>query len=311
MGIIVSAVICTHNRAGRLVMAIQSLVDQHMPREQYEIIIVDNCSTDSTREIVEQFSREYNVRYIYEPNLGLSYARNTGWRNARGNYVAYLDDDATACPAWLSKIVETFETVIPRPGCVGGKVDPIWEAPRPSWISDELLTGLTVIDWSDTPQILSDLDQKWLVGANAAFPTEVLEQVGGFVSGLDRAGKNLLSGGDVFLTKQIKKAGYTCFYHPEIAIRHHIPKSRLNQRWFIRRYYWQGLSDAAMQLIEWQPSKLGRLRLAIPQTFRLLLLPGMIMNLLLPRKDPQRFTQKCFAIITIGHIVGLLGAIRL
>ncbi|GAN33098.1 MAG: glycosyltransferase family 2 protein [Candidatus Brocadia sp. AMX2] len=309
MNILISAIICTHNRAEYLVKALQSLLDQNLHKDTYEIIIVDNCSTDSTEEVIKKTLNK-NIRYLYESKLGLSYARNTGWQNARGKYVAYLDDDAIACPTWLSKILEVFETVKPRPGCVGGKVNPIWEAPRPSWISDELLTSLTIINWSDIPHNLTDLNRKWLVGANIAFPTAVLKHVGGFTHDLDRKGKHLLSGGDVFLEKQIQKAGYTCFYHPEIAIHHLTPTSRLNQRWFTCRYYWQGISDAIMQLIEETPSIAERINCAAIKLYSLLQSPRTIINLILPRKDPKRFTEKCFALITVGHIAGLLGAGR-
>lgn len=303
--VFISAVICTHNRADYLPKAIHSLLNQTISKEKYEIVVVDNCSSDSTKTIVEQFSGGI-VRYVYEPNLGLSYARNTGWRSAQGKYVAYLDDDAIACPVWLDKILEVFETITPSPGCVGGKAEPIWEASRPRWLSNELITGLTVIDWSDTPQVLSDLSQTWLVGANIAFPKQVLEQINGFIDGLDRAGKNLLSGGDVFLEKQIIKAGYSCFYHPEITIGHHIQKSRLDQQWFIRRYYWQGVSDAVVQLIEESPSFRQRIYSAFVKAVNLLRSHKKISSLLLPRSDPKQFTEKCFTLIELGHIVGLL-----
>lgn len=312
MSVLISAVICTHNRAQYLTKAIQSLLDQQIPQDQYEILVVDNRSTDATKQVVEQFANTdniNNIKYVYEPTLGLSYARNTGWQNAKGKYIAYLDDDAIACPVWLSKIVEVFETVEPRPGCVGGKANAIWEAPRPDWVSDQLVTGLTVIDWSDTPHVLPDLSQKWLVGANIAFPADVLKQVDGFAAGLDRAGKNLLSGGDVFLEKQIMQAGYTCFYHPEIAIGHHIQKSRLEQSWFVRRYYWQGVSDAAIQLIEESPSPAERRRCAASRLLKLMRSPQKMANLLLSRSDPKQFTEKCFALIEVGHIAGLLGAV--
>lgn len=309
MNILISAIICTHNRAEYLTKAIQSLIDQHTPKDKYEIIVVDNCSTDPTKKVVEKFSNLGNVRYIHESTLGLSYARNTGWHNARGKYVAYLDDDAIACPVWLDKILEVFETVTPRPGCVGGKAEPLWEAPRPTWLSDKLVTGLTVINWSDTPHVLPDLSQRWLVGANIAFPVEVLERVGGFTSGLDRAGKNLLSSGDIFLEKQILKAGYSCFYHPKITVSHHIQKSRLEKGWFIRRYYWQGVSDAAMQLLEESPSKMKRVQLATAMALRLLRSPRKLMNLVVTRDDPERFTEKCFTLIEVGYIMGLLGTV--
>ena len=310
MNVLISAIICTHNRAQYLAKAIQSLVDQRTPKDQYEIIIVDNCSTDSTKEVVEQFSSVNNIRYIYESTLGLSYARNTGWRNARGKYVAYLDDDAIACPVWLDKILEVFETVTPRPGCVGGKIYPIWEGTRPKWLSDWLLHCLPVVDWSDTPHVLDDLRMEWLAGANIALPADLLKSLGGFTSDLDRVGNNLLSSGDVFLEKQIIKMGYSCYYHPDIAIRHHIFESRLNQSWFIRRYYWQGVSDAVMQILQERPSRLQRLRLAVSKAIVLLRSPKKIIKLILPTNNPERFTEKCFALITLGHIYGLLGACR-
>ena len=310
MSILISAIICTHNRVDYLPKAIQSLIDQSIPKDTYEIIIVDNCSTDSTREEAARFSQQANIRYIYEPTLGLSHARNAGWRTAKGRYAAYLDDDAIACPVWLQTIIEVFETVVPRPGCVGGKVEPIWEAPRPAWLSDDLVTGLTVIDWSPTPFALPDLRQQWLAGVNIAFPVEVLERLRGFVSGLDRAGKKLLSSGDVFLEKQIVQAGFSCFYHPEMAVAHHIQKARLQQRWFTRRYYWQGISDAAMQLLEETPSRSECVRLASTKAVELLKSPGTLLNLAWPTDDPRRFTEKCFTLIAVGHIAGLLGALR-
>lgn len=310
MNTLISVVICTHNRSNYLAKAIQSLLEQTLPVDRFEIIVVDNCSTDTTKEVVEQFAKQANIRYLYEPTLGLSYARNTGWRSANSPYVAYLDDDGIACPVWLEKIVEVFETVTPRPGCVGGKAKPIWEASRPSWLSNELVTCLTVIDWSDTPHVIPDLSQQWLVGANIAFPKQVLEQVGGFIAGLDRAGKNLLSGGDVFLEKQIMQAGYSCFYHPEVTIYHHIQPSRLTQPWFVRRYYWQGLSDAMMQLIEESPAATGRLRSAILRTMNLVRSSKKLSALLMPTTDPKQFTDKCFTMIEVGHIVGLLGAVN-
>lgn len=309
MSILISIVIPTYNRAKYLTKAIQSLVDQNMPKDIYEIIVVDNCSTDPTKEVVKQFSSMGNIVYIYEPTLGAPRARNTGWYNARGKYVAYLDDDAIAYPTWLDKIVEVFETVTPRPGCVGGRVEPIWEASRPIWLSDSLLHGLAIINWSDTPHFLSDLSQEWLVSVNMAFPVEILKRLGGFTPSLDRVGSNLLSSGEVFLEKKIIETGYSCFYHPDVAVKHHIVKSRLNKSWFIRRYYWQGISDAAMQLIEETLSKMERTQLAIAMALRLLQSPRNLMNLIQSRNDPKQFTEKCFTLIKVGHIVGLLGKV--
>lgn len=310
MSPVTSVVICTHNRAAYLAKAIQSVVDQCLPWDDYEVIVVDNRSTDDTREVVDRFSDRAPLRYVFEPMLGLSRARNAGWRNAHGRYVAYLDDDAVAAPGWLRAIRDTFETVVPTPGCVGGRVAPIWEAPRPPWLSDEILTSLTVIDWSDTPHVIQNLDAEWLVGANIAFPRDVLTRMDGFHPGLDRAGTNLLSGGDVFLQKQIARAGYDCFYQPTVAVSHHVPAARLRKSWFVRRYYWQGVSDAAMQITREHPSARHRAREALVSAARVARSPHAMAGLVLPGANGKRFTRACFTLIAGGHVTGLLGAAR-
>ena len=110
MNIKISAIICTFNREQYLHKAIQSLVEQTLEGELYEIIVVDNCSTDRTKQVVtEKFAHISNLRYLYELILGISQARNTGWQNARGEYIAYLDDNAIASPVPLEKIGVIFD----------------------------------------------------------------------------------------------------------------------------------------------------------------------------------------------------------
>jgi glycosyltransferase involved in cell wall biosynthesis len=305
---IVSVVICTHNRGFYLRKAIASVVGQDMPASEYELIIVDNKSTDDTAEVAASFAAP-NVRYIHEPQLGLCFARNTGWRNAAGTYVAYLDDDAIAEPGWLASIKAAFESD-PAAGVVGGKVDPIWEGERPAWMSDNVSFSLTIVDWSIEPKQIPDVRVEWLVGANMAIPRSVLAEVGGFDPRLDRIGTNMLSGGDVFLQKQILGRGYTCLYHPGMAVRHLVPPSRLHKKWFRRRYYWQGVSDAVMELITDNPSTLGRFWRGLVRAGELLAKPRALVEIFLPTDHPDKFQERCFTIIAIGHVVGLLGVAR-
>lgn len=302
----ISAVICTFNRADYLRKAVDSLTRQSLSSDRYEIIVVDNGSTDKTRSVVREFSKNPIVRYFHEPELGLSFARNAGWRSARGKYTAYLDDDAVAHPDWLQKILEVFETVKPGPGCVGGRVEPIWESDRPGWLSDWLLHGLSIIEWTRIPHSLTELSAEWLVGTNFAFPRNVLEAIGGFTSKLDRSGHNFLSNGDTYIERQVLETGKSCYYHPDIVTSHHIFKDRLTKPWFHRRYYWQGISDAAMQILQHRLSFPARVFRATSLALSFLCSPEKVSSIIKDTNEPDEFTKRCFSLIEVGQVMGLL-----
>ena len=306
MSIRISALIPTYNREKYLIKALQSLLDQTLPAEEYEIIVIDNRSTDTTKRIVtEDFAHIPNLRYLYEPVAGLNQARNTGWTNARGKYVAFIDDDAIACPQWLEKIIDVFETMNPKPGCVGGKVEAIWESPRPTWLADEMLPYLTVFDWSNKPIELNN--PQFLAGANFSFPKQLLELIDGFKAGVDRVGGKLLSNGDIMIERQLHELGYSCFYHPEISVQHHVPASRLTQKWFLQRVFWQGVSDAVMEKLLGSVPRWRAVRKALRITPGLLLLPRRYRNFLKSTNNPHEFAFACSTYGRAGYILGLLG----
>jgi glycosyltransferase involved in cell wall biosynthesis len=302
---LISVVVCTLNRAERLRKALESVASQE---GDFEIVVVDNGSTDQTADVVHEVSSP-GVRYLVEPVLGLCHARNRGWRAARGRYVAYLDDDAVALPGWIRAIEEAF-VAHPNAGVTGGRVEPLWEGARPQWLSDGIALGLSLVDWSERPKILRDLRAEWLVGTNMVIPLRILEETGGFHPALDRRGRRLLASGDVFLQKQIMHRGYDCLYYPAIAVQHAVPISRLTRSWFRRRYYWQGVSDIVMDRIEHSPSLLARLGRATRAASALLRAPRKIISLATGTDDPIRFEQDCMTWIMLGQIVGLLGAAR-
>ena len=302
----ISAVICTYNRADYLGKAIQSLVDQSLDKDQYEIIIVNNRSTDNTEDVVcKDFAHVTNLRYFYEPIQGLSQARNTGTDKSQGKYVAFLDDDAIACDEWLERIVNAFENSELPLGSVGGKIDPIWEIPRPTWLSDEVLLLLTVLDWFDKPTILEP--QYWLAGANIAFPKFLLNEMGGFQVELGRKGNNLLSNEETVMREDIERAGYKCLYDPEIYVQHHVPAERVNKKWFMRRRLWGGISQAVLERQQQNLERLACLRRAGRELLQLILAPGQVVRFILPTNNPIYFTRKCAVMSKFGYIVGLLG----
>ena len=243
----ISTIVCTLNRAAYLAKAVESLINQTYPKEYYEIIVVDNGSTDNTREVVEQLSQFARIRYIYEPIKGLCQARNTGWQAAGGKYVAYLDDDAIACPHWLEKMMEAFETVKPAPASVGGRVVPIWESERPPWLEDRMLGAYAIADWGDRARFFKPSSPEHHVGCNVAYSREVLQECGGFNINLGRKGKNLLSNDEHLIRKYMDSHGLGIYYDPEILVDHLVPKERLTRRFMLRRHFWQGISD----VVEW------------------------------------------------------------
>jgi glycosyltransferase involved in cell wall biosynthesis len=245
----ISAIVCTHDRAAYLAKALQSLAAQTLPRDQYEVVVVDNASGDATPQVVAAAANGGpTLIAVHEPRRGLAHARNAGLRAARAPYVAYLDDDAVASPAWLATLLDVFERQRPTPGCAGGRVDPIWEAPRPAWLSDALLPYLTVIDWRLPPGVLDE--SRYIAGANLAFARAALEAVGGFAPELGRVGTTLLSNEEILVERRLRRRGFTCYWHPEAAVAHHVPASRLDRRWFLDRFWWQGVSDAVLDTLE-------------------------------------------------------------
>lgn len=304
MSIPISAIICTHNRVAYLEKAIQSLVDQTLPKEQYEIIVVDNGSTDNTKMTVESFNQFGNLRYIYEPILGLSQARNTGWQNAQGKYIAYLDDDAIACAEWLERIVRAFETIHPQPGSVGGKIEPIWEVERPAWLSKQMERPLTIVDWRDKAAFLTE-DYQHLRGCNVAYPREILEKVGGFSTNLGRKGSSLLSNEESLLEKYLKEQNLGSYYDPEIRVQHHILAERLVKRWFYERYFWQGASNEILQYIETSQKEANWRYLGNALMNALLFIirhPTSLPAILVPANSRRRVERKCIAYSRLGQI---------
>src|SRR5208283_4457645 len=103
----ISVILCTYNRASILISALESIVAQTLPESvEWEVLVVDNNSCDQTREVVEDFCRRYprRFRYVFEPNQGLSHARNSGIREALGEVLAFMDDDVTVEPGWLDNL---------------------------------------------------------------------------------------------------------------------------------------------------------------------------------------------------------------
>jgi len=241
----ITGVICTHNRERFLERCIESLYKQTLDQELYEIVVVDNGSTDRTKEICDKYLDRKNFRYIFEPVLGLSSARNTGWKNAFGDYVGYLDDDAVAADTWFEKALWCFESIQPVPEWVGGPIALEWEVEAPDWINDEYKTTLGWMNWGETERFLTGPNER-LGGGNSFYLKPILKEMQGFDTRLGRKKNLLLSGEETQFQHRLQAMGGQLFYHPGILIDHYVAKERIEPSFFYRRYYWGGVTDYIM-----------------------------------------------------------------
>ena len=245
MGVEISAIICTRNRASFLEKCLKSLLQQSLPQDRYEVIVVDNGSTDCTKDVLSRYAHIPLLKMIDEPIPGLSRARNRGLEEAQAPFVGYIDDDAVAGERWLEAALEAFSTSIPQPDWVGGPVTLEWEVEKPEWINEELSVPLGWVNWGDFPRTLTK--EEWLIGANSCFKKKTLEECGGFDQRLGRQGACLLSGEETQIKKKIEASGGLLYYHPDVTVRHYVPAARVVPSWFYRRYFWGGVTDCFMQ----------------------------------------------------------------
>jgi glycosyltransferase involved in cell wall biosynthesis len=289
---------------------LRSLAAQRAPWASHEVIVVDNASTDDTAAVAARWKAFLPLRYVLDPVIGLCHARNTGWKAASGDVIALLDDDAVASPDWLEELVAAFAASDDRLGCIGGKVEPIWEAPRPLWLTDRIARALTIVDWSPETKLIANLEDEWPVGANMAARREVFDAVGGFEPDLDRIGRRLLSGGDVYFARRAQRLGYRCEYHPSVRVSHRTTAQRLQKAWFRERYYWQGVSNAVAELIDDKPNPPRRAWKAAKRLVTLLREPRLLLSFARSSDDPEVFELQCWTWVKVGHIAGLVGAVR-
>ena len=237
--------ICTFNRSPLLAKALRSLAVQDAP-PTFPILVVDNASTDDTAAVVAEFQKTLpNLSYVLETRRGLSNARNRALADCREPLIAYLDDDAIASPGWVRAMTGAFAELGPDVAAIGGRILPIWEAPKPDWFSAELEDYVSVLDFGDATMVLAD---RGVVGANMAFRTEALRAGGGFSDKLGRKGKRLLGNEELAVVRNLRARGLAIGYCGAAVVDHLVPKDRMTHAWILDRFKQQGVSDAILLL---------------------------------------------------------------
>jgi glycosyltransferase involved in cell wall biosynthesis len=242
-----TVIICTHNRAEILAQTLRAVAQQEYHDGKLEILVVDNCSVDHTRQVTEKVMAENgrSIRYLYEPNLGLSHARNCGLRYAQGEIAVFLDDDAMPLQTtWIWNLVKAYHD--PQVGAAGGDVDLIWPpGGRPIWMHDFLLPNLgkTMFHYTEQTELHYPL---YPFGCNISYRKTSIEQLNGFSVRLGRVGAGQILGEETELCLRLEKQGEKIVYVPEAVVGHIVSPEKLTQAWFKRRAFGRGLTEACI-----------------------------------------------------------------
>jgi len=300
-----SVVICSYNRLDHVLASVESAVHQPLAPTEYEVIVVDNASTDGTAEAIQKLTDQYpNLRYIYEERLGLATARNTGWQAAQGTYVAFLDDDAKAESNWLETAQRLIENNPTNLRCVGGPIHPFYTSAKPDW-------------WLDKYEIRTRGDVQrhlrkgeFFSGSNMIWLREALEKYGGFESGAGMKGNQLGMGEETGLFRRVWEGEESpvFLYSPDLRVYHWVPPEKMTMGYILKRATANGQFEARFALSQ-HPGLGGRLK-AIGSTLRTLAvqIPSTLLKRLQYKTTENWYFDHCFIPIqNVSKLLGLLG----
>lgn len=260
----VSVVISTYNRCSLLARALESLQHQETADVSYEILVVDNNSTDKTRDVAQRFVDQSpgGFRYIFEPKQGLSYARNAGIAKARAGIIAFTDDDVRVSSNWVSRIKAGFAAE-PRADFLGGKVLPQWDGTPPAWLTRTHWAPLALLDYGDQPFYVDAGRPISLIGANCAFRKSAFDQVGLFRADFQRVKNGVGSLEDHELLLRLWQAGRKGIYLPDLTVTADVQPDRLQKTYHREWHTGHGRFHAMLRSELLERSKLGRI-LGVP-----------------------------------------------
>jgi glycosyltransferase involved in cell wall biosynthesis len=227
----ITVLICTRNRAPDLRITLESLlIPANLGASDWEVIVVDNHSTDRTSAVCREFQKRFphHFSFLFEPKKGKSHALNTGIAAARGEVIAMTDDDVLLAAGYLAGIRAVFSQ--PSVDVAQGRVFLECAGGRPPWMDREMAYVVAGRDYGD--QVLEC--KKDLVGVNMIVRTEVFRKVGGFRTDLGPGKVGLCE--DTEFTRRVYQAGLRAIYAPQIVVRHRIPPQRLTKS-SMRHYY--------------------------------------------------------------------------
>ncbi len=254
MALDLSVILSTYNRSAVLKNALERLLTQQTAGMDYEILVVDNNSTDDTRQVVQSFvERDPHFRYIFEQRQGLSYARNAGIAAARSDLMVFCDDDVEVSPTWVQKNYEA-SLGFPDADYIGGRVLPIWSGPVPDWVKSSM-APFALSDLGDKPFLVSPDKPHCLVGASLAVRRRAFDKAGLFSIKTQRVKNTIGSTEDFDWQMKVWEYGGHGVYVPDIECATEVPLNRLSKSYHRRWHLGHGKFNAIGTRPNWQGSR--------------------------------------------------------
>jgi GT2 family glycosyltransferase len=298
-----SVVICAYTARRLAILEAAASAAREQLRSADELIVVVDHNPellDAVRALL--VDDDPRVRVISNRNrLGLSGARNSGVATARGELIAFLDDDAVPEPGWLEQLLEPFAD--PEVIGTGGVATPVWEHRPPAWLPEEFLwvMGCSYRGLPDAPAEIRNP-----IGANMAFRRDAIAKAGGFADGIGRVGHTPLGCEETeFAIRAASRTGGRVVQQPTAAVGHLVTADRLSIRYFARRCWAEGISKAFVAKLAGSGAALASERRYATRT-----LPAAVLTALRAGFVGDRAGFKRAAAIVAGLLVTVAGYLR-
>jgi glycosyltransferase involved in cell wall biosynthesis len=306
-----TVIVCTYNRCQSLPSCLAALAGQEgVDGIDWEVLVVDNNSSDDTPKTVERLSRELpiKVRYVPEAQQGLNYARNRGVASSQGTHFTFIDDDIRVSPQWLAALHQAFART--DADAVGGRIHLDPSLKLPPWVvpGSEIAGFLGYQDFGEEP-FRMDGRSKYPFGGNMSLHRRVVGRIGLFDPKLGRKGEGrkrgeLFKGAETDYFHRLAAAGGArIFYEPRAIVYHRVQPHQLQQRYFLTIHFNAGYQKARYDTREFRRRVLGIPLFLYPQLTRAM---AKYLSLLVTRGPNQAFRQ----LMTVGHFLGTMAGYR-
>jgi GT2 family glycosyltransferase len=243
-----TVLIATHNGADTFGRTLQRLTEIEAPPGGWKLVVVDNASTDETKDIIHAYRTKLPLEYLEERQVGKSYALNCGMNHAEGDLLVCSDDDVLPAPDWLMQWRSGADRH-PEASLFGGTIEPLYEVPPPSWLAKTLWAGMF---FAQTPPNLpeGEIADTVVFGPNMGLRTTLVKNGARFAENLGAVAQSGLMGEEIEFTARLMREGNKMCFLPLAKVQHIVQKEQMTWWWMLKRCYRHGGTMFAFEKIE-------------------------------------------------------------